>query len=191
MPFLLKCFFIRKITCVAFFFFFFFFQYNFRFTCRYSNILHLYRKLFASKYNFHNYSHSFYVVHSKKMLSNRFVPKFFSFGIPGSFFFFWGTLFKKKLYLKNFNIKNKDNKVKAPVFDLLNPSPASGIVIKFTFLTQNHNNSSNSKLNLQMIFSEEKIRWIYRWYFPKKKLIAISYGWVVAELKFKYWSLPV
>ena len=27
------------------------------------------------------------------------------------FFFFWGTLFSRKLYLKNFNIKNKDNKI--------------------------------------------------------------------------------
>ena len=28
-----------------------------------------------------------------------------------NFFFFWGTLFLRKLYLKNFNIKNKDNKI--------------------------------------------------------------------------------
>ena len=27
------------------------------------------------------------------------------------FFFFWGTLFSRKLYLKNFNIKNKDNEI--------------------------------------------------------------------------------
>ena len=27
------------------------------------------------------------------------------------FFIFWGTLFLRKLYLKNFNIKNKDNKI--------------------------------------------------------------------------------
>ena len=27
------------------------------------------------------------------------------------FFFFWGTLFSRKFYLKNFNIKNKDNKI--------------------------------------------------------------------------------
>ena len=31
--------------------------------------------------------------------------------IPTNFFFFWVTLFSKKLYLKNFNIKNKDNKI--------------------------------------------------------------------------------